>query len=89
LFADIDALNLLLARARGEHIEQVITAGSAMEQHVRVAGITKRRSRTSDWPAGARVRRAGLWCVALATRRIGGLTKDLGPFCRSSARASR
>jgi len=84
LFAAIDPLELLLARGRGAHIDQVIAAGRTVVQGGRVMGVdepalkaellARTRAALSAAPDGDAWR-----------RRLGELADDLGPFYRRSA----
>jgi len=84
LFADIDPLQLLLARGRGAHIDQVIAAGRTVVQGGQVTGIDEAALKHELL---ARVRKGlaaapgfGAW-----RRQLGDLAEDLGPFYRRSA----
>ncbi len=84
LFADVDPLELLLARGRGVHIDQVIAGGRTVVMGGRVVGIDESGLKAELL---ARVR-AGLAAEPgfdTWRRQLSELSEDLGPFYRTSA----
>jgi cytosine/adenosine deaminase-related metal-dependent hydrolase len=84
LFADVDPLDLLLARGRGVHVDEVIAAGRRVVQGGQVTGIDEPALKAELL---ARVR-AGLAAApgfGVWRRQLGDLAEDLGPFYRRSA----
>lgn len=83
LFEDTDPMDLLLARGRGLHIDEVVAAGRTVVHSGAVVGIDETALKAELL---ARVR-AGLkaapgWDVW--RRQIGDMAEDLGPFYKRS-----
>lgn len=84
LFADIDPLELLLARGRGTHIDQVIAAGRTVVQGGRVTGVDEPALK-AELLARTRAALSAAPDCDDWRRRLGELADDLGPFYRRSA----
>lgn len=86
LFADTDALDLLLARAHGGHIARVLAAGRLVVDAGRVLGIDEPalRAELLARMRGALSAQAAAMAGTLSWREtVQALAEDLGPFYRS------
>ena len=84
LFADVDPLDLLLARGRGALIEQVIAAGRTVVQGGCVTGIDEPALK-AELLARVRTGLAAAPGLDVWRRQLRELAEDLGPFYRRSA----
>ena len=81
LFADIDPLDLLLARATAAHIDESIVGGRTIVRRGRVVGVDEAALRT-ELVARMRAAIAARPHVAEWRATVGALAEDLGPFYR-------
>ncbi|MBC7436586.1 MAG: amidohydrolase family protein [Bdellovibrionales bacterium] len=84
LFDDVDPLDLLLARARGLHIDQVVAGGRTVVRNGRVTGIDEAALKT-ELLASVRAALAEGSDFATWRRQLGELAGDLGSFYRRSS----
>lgn len=83
LFADVDPLELLLARGRGMHIEQVVAAGRTVVMERRVTGLDEAAAK-AELLARVRAGLAAAPGLDVWRRQLGEVAEDLGAFYRRS-----
>ncbi len=83
LFGDVDPLDLLLARALGRHIVQVVASGRTVVRGGHVTGVDEPALK-AELLARTRAALAERPDLATWRRQVGELAEDLGPFYRRS-----
>jgi cytosine/adenosine deaminase-related metal-dependent hydrolase len=84
LFADINPLDLLLARGHGGHIDQVVVGGRTVVRHGQVLSVDEPALK-AELLARTRVSLAASPAAGAWRSTLDAMAEDLGPFYRRSA----